>query len=52
MPFGTGQVPEKGFLAALKQIGYRGPLVIEREAGNRRSDDVRSAIETLRKTAA
>ena len=52
VPFGTGQVPVKGFLAALKQIGYRGPLVIEREAGNQRAADVRTAIDTLRKNAA
>jgi L-ribulose-5-phosphate 3-epimerase len=52
VPFGTGQVPVKRFLAALKQIGYRGPLVIEREAGNQRGADVRAAVETVRKNAA
>jgi sugar phosphate isomerase/epimerase len=51
VPFGTGQVGPEQFLAALKRIGYRGPLVIEREAGDQRAADVRTAIETLRRVA-
>lgn len=47
--FGTGQVNVKAFLAALREVGYSGPLVIEREAGNDRMGDVRKAIETLRR---
>jgi L-ribulose-5-phosphate 3-epimerase len=47
VPFGDGEVPHATFLAALKQIGYTGPLVIEREAGNDRMGDVRLAIECL-----
>ena len=31
-PLGKGSVNLKAFLAALKKIGYRGPLTIEREA--------------------
>jgi L-ribulose-5-phosphate 3-epimerase len=50
--FGTGQVGPERFLAALNRIGYRGPLVIEREAGNQRAADVRTAVETLRRVAA
>ncbi len=48
VPFGTGQVPPKQFLGALKAAGYTGPLVIEREAGDQRLVDVATAIETLR----
>ena len=46
--FGTGDVGPQRFLAALHRIDYRGPLVIEREAGNQRMADVKTAIETLR----
>lgn len=48
VPFGTGQVGAKPFIAALKSVGYAGPLAIEREAGEQRLADVRSAIQTLR----
>ena len=51
-PFGTGQVDVKAFLSALKSVGYTGPLVIEREAGNQRLEDVRTAVETLKQTSA
>src|SRR5687768_12800694 len=47
VPFGTGQVPSREFLDALKSVGYTGPLAIEREAGADRVSDVRTAIETL-----
>jgi L-ribulose-5-phosphate 3-epimerase len=45
--FGEGEVPHDQFVRALKGIGYAGPLVIEREAGDDRMGDVRYAIETL-----
>lgn len=48
VPFGTGQVGSKRFLAALHNVSYRGPLVIEREAGENRAGDVKTAIEALR----
>ena len=51
VPFGTGQVGPQRFLDALRGIDYRGPLVIEREAGSQRMADVRTAIESLRKAA-
>ena len=51
VPFGTGEVPPKEFLRALKDAGYAGPLAIEREAGDTRSEDIAFAVETL-KTAA
>jgi L-ribulose-5-phosphate 3-epimerase len=49
VPFGTGEVPVDDFLAALKDVGYEGPFVIEREVG---SDigDVAFAVETLRRS--
>lgn len=49
VPFGTGQVGPRRFLAALDDIGYRGPLAIEREAGGQRMADVKTAIESLQK---
>jgi L-ribulose-5-phosphate 3-epimerase len=51
VPFGTGDVPVAEFLRALKDVGYRGPLVIEREAGPNRMADVQTAIETIRDAA-
>ena len=51
VPFGTGQVPAREFLNALHAVGYRGPLTIEREAGDDRMEDIAFAIETLRKAS-
>jgi sugar phosphate isomerase/epimerase len=51
VPFGTGQVPPREFLRALKDAGYTGPLCIEREAGDRRMEDIAFAVETLKKAA-
>ena len=48
VPFGTGKVNPAAFLKALHQVGYTGPLAIEREAGNDRAGDIRKAIEALR----
>ncbi len=48
VPFGTGQVGAKAFLAALRETGYTGALVIEREAGGDRLGDVTIAIESIR----
>jgi len=48
VPFGHGQVGPRRFFNALKDAGYTGPLVIEREAGNDRLADVRTAIEAIR----
>ncbi len=50
VPFGTGQVNPRAFIDALHGVGYRGPLCIEREAGNQRLADVKFAVETLKKT--
>jgi L-ribulose-5-phosphate 3-epimerase len=45
--FGDGQVSHDAFIRTLHAVGYAGPLVIEREAGDDRMADVRYAIETL-----
>lgn len=52
VPFGTGQVGPQRFLAALRGIGYRGPLAVEREAGSQRMADVKAAVEALKTAAA
>lgn len=52
VPFGTGQVGAAALLKAFREVGYRGPLAIEREAGDSRLADVRTAIESLRSAAA
>lgn len=49
VPFGTGQVNPKRFIQALHDVGYKGPLCIEREAGNQRLTDVKFAVESLKK---
>jgi sugar phosphate isomerase/epimerase len=48
VPFGQGHVGPRRFLAALNEAGYRGPLVIEREAGKDRMGDVKAAIDAIR----
>lgn len=47
VPWGTGNVDVPAFLGALEKIGYSGVLAIEREAGDQREADIRSAIEKL-----
>ncbi|MEM1444779.1 MAG: sugar phosphate isomerase/epimerase family protein [Planctomycetota bacterium] len=44
---GTGQVDWPAFLGVLKDAGYGGELVIEREAGESRVDDVRAAAQHM-----
>jgi sugar phosphate isomerase/epimerase len=51
VPFGMGQVQPKAFLRALEDAGFTGPLIIEREAGATRMQDIAYAIETLKKAA-
>jgi sugar phosphate isomerase/epimerase len=48
---GTGQVDWKGFFAALSAVNFTGNLCIEREAGNQRVADVRTAREYLERLA-
>jgi L-ribulose-5-phosphate 3-epimerase len=50
VPLGEGEVGIPRFLEALRAIGYRGPLVIEREVGNQaeRLRDVAHGLSYLR----
>lgn len=47
VPFGEGDVDHTGFLRALQDANYTGPLVIEREAGPNRLADVKAAVAKL-----
>ena len=47
VPWGDGQVGGKAFTAVLEEIGFRGAVAIEREAGDQRVADVRTAVERL-----
>ncbi len=48
MPLGQGDVDMAMFLQTLKEIGYEGPLTIEREiAGEQQLQDIQKAVELL-----
>ncbi len=49
LPLGEGDVKFSSYLAALKDIGYKGFLTIEREVGNEPEKDIATAIEFLNK---
>lgn len=50
MPLGEGEVNIPLFISTLKEIGYRGPLTIEREVpGEQQKHDIAAAVELLRK---
>ena len=49
MPGGTGDVDWHAFLDALAAQDFSGNLIIEREGGANRDDDVRTAIDHLSK---
>lgn len=46
---GTGHVDWRAFFSTLNQGGYTGDFVIEREAGNQRVADIRTARELIEK---
>jgi sugar phosphate isomerase/epimerase len=50
VPLGQGQTNTRLFVKTLQKVGYRGPLVIEREVGNQqeRFRDIQHGIEFLR----
>jgi L-ribulose-5-phosphate 3-epimerase len=50
VPLGQGQVNIKKFVQTLKKVGYRGPLCIEREAGDQkqRIADIAHGIRVLK----
>ena len=47
-PLGKGRVDFDAYLKALREIGYNGYLVIEREVGSDPAEDIRAAVEFLR----
>jgi sugar phosphate isomerase/epimerase len=50
LPLGQGHVDFAAYLQALEDIGYNGFLTIEREAGPTPEDDIRLAMDFLKKT--
>ncbi len=50
VPLGEGQTDTRRFVAALRKVGYRGPLLIEREVGTQaeRFRDIEHAVRFLR----
>ena len=53
VPLGQGEVGFERFIAKLREIGYEGPLCIEREiSGDQQIADVRQGIELLRRIVA
>jgi hydroxypyruvate isomerase len=49
VPWGSGQVGGDKFLHALDKAGFIGVLTVEREAGDTRFDDIKLAIEKLKR---
>lgn len=43
VPAGQGEVDWPAFFGTLERLDFTGPIVIEREAGNRRVEDIRTA---------
>ena len=54
VPLGQGQTNTKGFVKALKRIGFRGALCIEREVGTQeeRFHDIEHGVRYLRQCLA
>ena len=52
VPLGQGSVDFPAYLAALKDIGYKGFLTIERECGEDPAADIGIAVEHLKKSMA
>jgi L-ribulose-5-phosphate 3-epimerase len=54
VPLGRGQTNTRAFVKALKRIGYRGPLCIEREVGTQleRFQDIEHGVRFLRECLA
>ncbi|MEN1989468.1 MULTISPECIES: sugar phosphate isomerase/epimerase family protein [Paenibacillus] len=49
VPLGEGSVDFTAYFAALQDIGYTGYLTIEREVGDQPEQDIRKAVEFIRK---
>ena len=52
VPLGTGSVDFPNYLKALEDIGYRGFLTIEREAGEDPAADIKTAYDFVKKSLA
>lgn len=52
VPLGTGSVDFPNYLKALDEVGYKGFLTIEREAGDRAEEDIAAAYRYLNKVIA
>ena len=52
VPLGQGSVDFPNYLKALEDIGFRGFLTIEREAGDDPAADIKIAYDFLKKTMA
>ena len=48
VPWGAGQVSPTEFLKTLKKINFVGALAVEREAGDNRIGDVKTALDALK----
>jgi sugar phosphate isomerase/epimerase len=49
LPLGEGDVPFPSYLQALRDIGYKGFLTIEREVGDQPLQDIQDAVAYLRR---
>jgi sugar phosphate isomerase/epimerase len=47
VPVGTGQVDWRAFFTTLRDNGFKGNFVIEREAGNDRVGDIKKARQLV-----
>jgi len=48
VPWGDGQVGIGRFIAVLGEVGFKGAMAIEREAGDNRLGDIKLAVERLK----
>ena len=48
VPWGDGQVGIERFIAVLGEVGFKGAMAIEREAGDNRLGDIKLAVERLK----
>ena len=48
VPWGDGQVGIERFLAVLEEVGFKGAMAIEREAGDNRLGDIKLAAQRLK----
>lgn len=49
LPIGTGDVDWVRYLKALREIGYKGYLTVEREAGENPTEDIAEGVRFIRK---